>query len=73
MKQSTPYHMRGVIQFADGTSFDDSDFTFTTGALPAALVPNLTVTTTAGHDAAKRRRAAGFDQLRRRDRPVPDW
>ncbi|HXJ03805.1 MAG TPA: choice-of-anchor D domain-containing protein, partial [Candidatus Acidoferrum sp.] len=25
MKQSTPYHMRGVLQFADGTSFNDSD------------------------------------------------
>ncbi|MGC2887623.1 MAG: choice-of-anchor D domain-containing protein, partial [Candidatus Acidiferrum sp.] len=51
MKQSTPYHMRGVIQFADGTSFDDSDFTFTTGALQAALMPNLAVTTTPGMTA----------------------
>ena len=48
MKQSTPYHMRGVLQFADGTSFNDSDFTFTTGALPATLVPRITTTTTAG-------------------------
>ncbi len=48
MKQSTPYHMRGVLQFGDGTSFDDSDFTFTTGALPTGTVPNLTATTTAG-------------------------
>ncbi|MGH9643437.1 MAG: aryl-sulfate sulfotransferase, partial [Terriglobales bacterium] len=48
MKQSTPYHMRGVIQFADGSSFNDADFIFTTGALPAGTVPNITATTTAG-------------------------
>ncbi|HEY2547554.1 MAG TPA: aryl-sulfate sulfotransferase [Candidatus Acidoferrum sp.] len=48
MKQSTPYHMRGVIQFADGTSFNDADFTFTTGALPASLTPTITATTTVG-------------------------
>ncbi len=48
MKQSTPYHMRGVIQFGDGTSFNDSDYTFTTGALPARTIPNLSATTTPG-------------------------
>jgi len=48
MTQSTPYHMRGVLQFGDGTSFDDSDFTFTTGALPTNLVPVTTATTAAG-------------------------
>ncbi|MGB6596633.1 MAG: choice-of-anchor D domain-containing protein, partial [Candidatus Acidiferrum sp.] len=48
MKQSTPYHMRGVIAFADGSSFNDADFTFTTGALPANLVPIITATTTTG-------------------------
>ena len=48
MKQSTAYHMRGVIQFADGTSLNDADFTFTTGALPAGVAPNITTTTTAG-------------------------
>ena len=48
MKQSTVYHMRGVIQFADGTQFDDADETFTTGTLPANLVPSVTTTTTAG-------------------------
>jgi arylsulfate sulfotransferase len=47
MKQSTPYHMQGLIQFADGSSFSDSDFTFTTGALPAGTIPNITATTTA--------------------------
>ncbi|HXJ05098.1 MAG TPA: aryl-sulfate sulfotransferase, partial [Candidatus Acidoferrum sp.] len=48
MKQSTPYHMRGVLQFADGTSFNDSDQTFTTGALQPAQLPNITTTTTPG-------------------------
>ncbi|MGB7283454.1 MAG: aryl-sulfate sulfotransferase [Candidatus Acidiferrum sp.] len=48
MKQSSPYHMQGVIQFGDGTSFDDSDFTFTSGALPAGTAPTLTASTTAG-------------------------
>jgi arylsulfate sulfotransferase len=48
MKQSTLYHMRGVIQFADGTQFMDADQTFTTGAVPAALLPNLKVTRTPG-------------------------
>ena len=48
MKASTAYHMRGVVQFGDGTQFMDADHTFTTGALPAGQVPNLTATTTAG-------------------------
>ena len=49
MKQSTVYHMRGVVQFADGTQFTDTDQTFTTGAVPpTVLPPNLTVTTTPG-------------------------
>jgi arylsulfate sulfotransferase len=48
MKQSTPYHMRGVIAFADGSSFNDADQTFTTGAVAAALLPSLTTTTTVG-------------------------
>jgi arylsulfate sulfotransferase len=48
MKASTLYHMRGVVQFADGTQFNDADQTFTTGALQAAQLPALTATTTAG-------------------------
>jgi arylsulfate sulfotransferase len=48
MTQSTPYHMRGVLQFGDGTSFNDSDFTFTTGALPSILAPVITATTAPG-------------------------
>ena len=48
MKGNTLYHMRGVVQFADGTQFTDNDQTFTTGAVPPTLLPNLTVTTTPG-------------------------
>ena len=47
MKTSTPYHMRGVLQFADGTTFNDTDYTFTTGALPSG-VPSITATTSPG-------------------------
>ena len=48
MKASTLYHMRGVVQFADGTPFMDADNTFTTGALTAGTVPNIPAATTAG-------------------------
>jgi arylsulfate sulfotransferase len=48
MRANTPYHMRGVVQFSDGTQFMDADQTFTTGAIPAALLPTITTTTTAG-------------------------
>jgi arylsulfate sulfotransferase len=48
MKQSTPYHMRGVVAFADGSAFNDADQTFTTGALPTGTVPNITASTSAG-------------------------
>jgi arylsulfate sulfotransferase len=48
MKQSTPYHMRGLIAFADGSSITDADFTFTTGALTAGTIPSITATTTVG-------------------------
>ena len=48
MVASTLYHMRGVVQFGDGSQFMDADQTFTTGAIPAAQLPAITVTTTAG-------------------------
>lgn len=48
MKANTLYHMRGVVQFSDGTEFMDQDQTFTTGTLPAAKLPNFTVTTSTG-------------------------
>lgn len=48
MKGNTQYHMRGVVQFADGSQFMDADQTFTTQAIPAAQLPTITTTTTAG-------------------------
>jgi arylsulfate sulfotransferase len=48
MKGSTPYHMRGVVQFGDGSQFNDADQTFTTSSIPAAQLPTITATTTAG-------------------------
>jgi len=48
MKGNTLYHMRGVVQFGDGSQFMDADQTFTTGAIPAANLPTITTTTTAG-------------------------
>ena len=48
MKGNTLYHMRGVVQFADGSQYMDPDLTFTTGAYPAAQMPVITATTTAG-------------------------
>jgi arylsulfate sulfotransferase len=48
MKASTLYHMRGVVQFADGSQYNDADQTFTTGAIPPTQLPTLTATTTPG-------------------------
>ena len=48
MKASTTYHMRGVVELADGTTFDDTDQTFTTGVLPSGVLPSITVTTLPG-------------------------
>jgi hypothetical protein len=48
MRASTLYHMRGVVQFADGATFNDADQTFTTGAVNPALLPILKVTKTPG-------------------------
>jgi arylsulfate sulfotransferase len=49
MKMNTAYHMRANVKFADGSQFNDVDQTFTTGTVPAANLPTITVTTpTAG-------------------------
>ena len=48
MRANTLYHMRGVVAFNDGSQYMDADQTFTTGALPAAQLPTITATTTAG-------------------------
>ncbi|AXC13243.1 arylsulfate sulfotransferase [Acidisarcina polymorpha] len=48
MIANTTYHMRAVAQFADGTTENDYDHTFTTGSLPSGLIPSSTVTPTSG-------------------------
>ncbi len=48
MLANTEYHLRAVVQAADGTLANDLDHTFTTKAIPANQVPPLTVTTTYG-------------------------
>lgn len=48
MRLNTPYHMRAVMKFADGSEFNDVDHTFTTGDIPVANLPTISTTTTAG-------------------------
>jgi len=48
MLASTQYHMRAVAQASDGTFANDVDHAFTTQALPATLIPPMTVTTSPG-------------------------
>jgi arylsulfate sulfotransferase len=48
MKGNTLYHMRGVVQFADGTQYMDVDQTFTTQSVAATQLPAVTATTTPG-------------------------
>ena len=45
MKGATVYHMSASILLPDGTTLNDSDKTFTTGALAKAQQPVVTVTT----------------------------
>jgi arylsulfate sulfotransferase len=48
MKATTLYHMRGVVQFADGSQYMGPDMTFTPQGLPAAQLPVIMTTTMAG-------------------------
>jgi hypothetical protein len=48
MKANTPYHMRAVVQFSDGTQLVDSDHVFTTGAIDLTGVGTITATTSPG-------------------------
>jgi arylsulfate sulfotransferase len=41
MRASTTYHMQAIIQLPDGSQVKDSDHTFTTGAIPAGALPNI--------------------------------
>lgn len=44
MRPNTTYHMRARVDLPGGTTLLDSDHTLTTGALPAASFPSVTVT-----------------------------
>jgi arylsulfate sulfotransferase len=48
MRASSAYHMRAVIQLADGTRIMGVDHVFTTGPLPADRLPTITVTQVGG-------------------------
>lgn len=48
MRANTQYHMRAVLQFADGSTVNDADHAFTTGAFPTANLPNLVASTAPG-------------------------
>jgi arylsulfate sulfotransferase len=48
LKANSTYHLRGMVQFSDGTEFMDADQTFVTGPLPSVQLPTITATTTAG-------------------------
>jgi len=48
MRASTTYHMRANVTLLDGTTLFDSDHIFTTGALPMASFPSVTVSSAAG-------------------------
>ena len=48
MRANSTYHLRGLVQFTDGTTFTDGDQTFETGALPSERLPAITASTTPG-------------------------
>lgn len=50
MLAGTTYHMRARIQYRDGRWLTTADQTFTTGPLPAGILPALTATTAPGQN-----------------------
>lgn len=48
MKANTLYHMRGVVQFANGTEYMDPDITFVTGDPLATTLPQVAVSGVSG-------------------------
>ncbi|ACO31365.1 hypothetical protein ACP_3365 [Acidobacterium capsulatum ATCC 51196] len=48
MKANTLYHMSATLTLNDGTTYQDSDHTFTTSNFPAAILPTITTTTASG-------------------------
>ena len=48
MKGTTTYHMQAAVEFSNGITAKDSDHTFTTKAVPANMVLNVTASAAAG-------------------------
>jgi arylsulfate sulfotransferase len=48
MRADTLYHLRGFINFSDGSRFADVDQSIITGSLPVALLPQVSATTAPG-------------------------
>ena len=48
MLANTVYHMQATVTLENGTTYQDVDHTFTTGAVPAGVTPAITVTQTPG-------------------------
>ncbi len=48
MRANSTYHMRARVDLADGNTLYDTDHTFTTGELPSASFPTMTVTPAGG-------------------------
>lgn len=48
MRASSTYHMQAIIHLPDGNTVLDADHVFTTGPLPASILPNITIQRTAG-------------------------
>ena len=48
MLQKTTYHMRAVVDLADGTQVTDADHTFETGSLKPAWIPDLSTAVAPG-------------------------
>ena len=48
MLANSSYHMQATLQFGPGVSYTDADHVFATGTFPAAQLPSITATTSAG-------------------------
>ncbi|MGA7639204.1 MAG: aryl-sulfate sulfotransferase [Candidatus Acidiferrales bacterium] len=51
MLANSSYHMQATLQFGPGVSYTDADHAFATGTFPAAELPSIAATTTAGMTA----------------------
>lgn len=52
MRANATYHMRAILQLASGQQTFDSDHLFTTGDLPAGMIPNISVSQSPGASTA---------------------